>query len=578
MYRFTCFLLAVTIVLWHAPLAAVHAEQRTISVDVEHTQKDLRHAYLGANAQQFRYHYSIQQMLDSGQFGRFMQDIGRPVMRMDGRSVLDGHSSVNAWFSEEAAEQLMIAERKLRFLERHEKTSDLDIDHVQPADYEAIVQQYGIEDAPDDFSREGGDPIWYCPYQWHEFCRENDIPLIGAINDYMYYDPDTGQVIRFKDRPEHFDGAVENFTRKLRWVIDNGYEDLYVAWEIGNETWSAWDPELYAQYARKIIHAGKDLQSDIQLAVPVMIRDTDDPWIKTFISNQPSRERWFTWHEHVLPALGDDIEKLSHLQVHLYGFSSSYSANFDGLEMVSDILADIPNTDHLQYLLTEWRYTGTGGTRHRTFKTGALNNAKFAMTMLSHPRVDYSTAHEFVLTSGLGYWTPGTAGENSSNEGSAWIFQRPEGGGDEYRSADGRPRFDIGPFGPVNRMLNELVIECPELLVHDADLGPMSSALFAEGERDLEWFISANPDRSLIGGVLVNTRKEPMTVRLKAGETPLALKWTEQMTCDPDKLEEPEVPGEEKFWHVQRRDAQGAELSLPPESITSFRATLTTGE
>ncbi|MBN8524714.1 MAG: hypothetical protein J0M02_05190 [Planctomycetes bacterium] len=544
---------------------------RTIAVDASQAAKDLTNCQLGANAQQFRIHYSIKKMLDSGLFAGFMQDIGRPVIRLDGRSIYGWSGRGETW-------KLRDAETRLRLLKQSKAGEDPAYKLFQPGDFDALAERFGIDAKPERFviTRNHPDIAWFSPEEFHRFCRANGIRLIGAINDHLYYQPESGQVFRFRDNPGYFDGAVDDFRRKLTWVKDNGYLDLYVAWEIGNECWSSWDPVLYAQYARKILAAARALQPDIRLAVPVMLRNTDDPAIQEFIAKDHRRQGWFDWHESMLPALGDDIRGFSHLQIHVYGSASRYSANQRGLDNIAEILAKTPGTDHFRYLVTEWRYTGVGGTQHRTFRTGALWNAKFAMTLLAHPRVDWSAAHEFLCTSGLGYWTPGTGNAGPNQDGSEWMFQTPDGVGEgkpgELRSTHGRPSFDVGPFGPVNRMLNELMRECPLLIEHRADLGPMSSALFAEGAGDLHWFICRSGDGSTIGGMVVNTCAQSIDLELRSGDSPLAVRSAELMSCAADRLAIPEVPGEAKAWRVEAIQAHEGRLRMPTNSILVFRA------
>lgn len=567
-------------------LFAQAPESRVLVVDFSKTGKNLNHSHLGANAQLFRSHYSMKKLLDQGDaFGEFLKLIGKPVLRMDGRSVY-------GWFSQEETQKLRDAEAKMRVLGRIRPEGAPGWRWFQPADYETLVKQYQIPNAPSTFTHKMNPPEvnWFSMEAFHLFCRRHGIRLFGAFNDLYYLDEASGQVVQFRDNPKYFEGAVKDAVKKLSWVVQNGYQDLYVGWEIGNESYTLWEPEHYSAYARKLASAVRKVQPGIQLAVPVIIRNTDDPAIKRFIAADPSRKNWFDWHEKMLPALGTDITLFSHLQVHVYGSASPYSANQKGLDTISAQLDKIPGTSHFRFFVTEWRYTGVGGTAHRSYRTGALWNAKFAMTLLAHPRVDESAAHEFLCTSGLGYWTPGKGNAGPWADGSEWVFQFPEqpkgGKLPEYRSDDGRPHFDIGPFGPVNRMLNELITECPVLLDHGADLGPQSSALFADGfsdadtapnpsliSTDLEWFVTTSGDRNKIGGMLVNTRDRALSISLSVESKRVSGFHFEQMTFEGQNMATPEVPGEAKAWRLKEGKAADGTLVLPPCSITRFSAT-----
>lgn len=553
---------------------------RTIKIDPQQVQKDLTRSYLGANAQQFRSHYSIRKMLDNSDlFSEFLLSIGSPILRMDGRSIY-------GWFSKEECLALRVADAKMRRLSAYKGADAPDWDQVQPSEYEAMVKKFKLSSKPVVIGTHHPDLSWFSPEEFHRFCRRNNIRIIGAFNDEQYYDPESRQVFRFRNNPKYFDGAVKDNMRKLSWVIKNGYLDLYVAWEIGNESYGPWDPVLYAQYTKKIVDAAQALQPDVKLSVPTMLRDTDDPFIKQFIKRLKERgiySDWFRWHEKMIPALGDYIKKIAYVTVHVYGARSIYNANARGLGLATGLKA-LPNTDHLRFLVTEWRYTGIGGSDHRTFGMGALWNAKFAMVLLSRPKVDYTTAHEFLCTSGLGYWSPGKGNGDPGAVGDEWVFQYQEnmkpGKTSQLRTRDGKPQFDIGPFGPVNRMLNELVKECPLLLEHKADLGPMSSALYADGltieektkkTGDMDWFVCTNADRSKVGGVVVNTLERPVSLAFDFGKNKYRLQEVKQMTCEAGKLFKAEVPGENKFWHVSAIPVKNGILVLPPNSITSFR-------
>lgn len=512
----------IRLLLVFGTLSAEPTETRTHQVDLKAIRKDLGQSLLGANVQQFRSHYSLRDILAQGPaFAGFMKEIGSPVLRLDGRNVY-------GWLS--------------------------------LAEHRALA---GIK----------ADALWFSMEAIHAFCTSNDLQIIGSFRDEKYLDEQTGAAVEFRNRPEHFDRAVQDNMKKLKWVLEHGYRDRYVAWEIGNECYATWDPLLYGQFARKMVAEARRLDPGIRLAVPVILRNTDDPAIAKFIAADPNRKNWFSWHDAMLPALGDQLPHITHLQIHIYGAGSAFSCNHRGLETIGAILEKIPGTRHLRYLVTEWRYTGVGGVQHRTFRTGALWNGKFAMTLLSHPRVDWTAAHEFLCTSGLGYWSPGDE----------WIFQYPQEGqtgkAPRIPNPTGKAALDVGPFGPVTRMLNEIVREYPLLLDHGADLGPMSSALFADGfkepglpdaSRDLEWFVCRSRDGGRIGGFVVNTLAHAVTWSLESGSRRLQFTRSEQMTCPPDRLQESERPGAPKFWTVSRGLGPSNTLTLPPMSLTQF--------
>jgi hypothetical protein len=175
--------------------------------------------------------------------------------------------------------------------------------------------------------------------------------------------------------------------------------------------------------------------------------------------------------------------------------------------------------------------------------------------------------------------------------GDEWIYQYQPGKKKsrkfQLRNPAGKPDFDIGPFGPVNRMFNELIRDCPVLLEHESDLGEMSSAKFADGvdiskhvkkTGDIDWIICVSKDRSSLGGIIVNTLNHPVTVTFNFKNSKYELENMAQMTCKPERMFSAEEPGQRKFWQVLHFSLKNDSLTLPPDSITSFRGSSFSGK
>lgn len=375
---------------------------------------------------------------------------------------------------------------------------------------------------------------------------------------------------------------------KLKWVKEHGYLDLYLAWEIGNENYirTTENPAIYAEFVRNLARSAKKIYPDIRLSINIFSCAGDDNNLhfdsvtssKMINSNKNTRSyaKYLAWSLAVLRNLGKDAQLIYYCSLHLYGGGLSYNANIKGLNSHQQLIKHYPNTRHIRFIVTEWRYTAGGElTKHRKFHTSALWNAKFSLLLMAHPLVDSTHIHDFLTYSGVGYWS----------DGKTWKAQYPSNNAVRkmYESSSSEPSLDIGPFGPVLNMLNKVVKKYPLLLAHKSDLGPTSSAIFYAkykskiNERkdcqDLDWIIATNRSRDEYGGIVVNTFEQPIDIKLISLGRRYQITKAETESCPIDKVVLSEIPGKPKFWELRSLlpNTEGR-VTLPPLSITYFEA------
>lgn len=429
---------------------------------------------------------------------------------------------------------------------------------------------------------------WYCPQQFHSFCRENAMNVIGFLDTYRWYDASQGKAIDLRDAKtrlvtqisdEQLQSLVESSRRKIQWVKENGYSDLYVAWEIGNENYAPFRdaPAVYARIAKALTEMAAQVDPTAKLSVNVFVCAPNDDNLTRGLSDRSPEgiadtyERWKVWSSMVLQTLGDTARQIPYATIHLYGTALAYNANDKGLVTHARFLQAHRNAAHMRMLATEWRHTtGDDLIGHRRFKTAALWKAKFTLSLMAHEKMSYTGVHELSTFSGLIYF----------NDGLVWRCQSPESKKPlvPYPSKPGSPVYDLGPFGPVMAMANDLIRRYPMLLEHRADLGENSSVLFfskvqpqasgTEG-RDLDYLIAVSRDHQAVGGIVVNTFNTPMPLKL-TGRYAIATART--LACPAEHLFDLEIPGEPKAWSVQSLAATDGTILLPPLSVTYFQS------
>lgn len=524
----------------------LHAQSpRVIKVDRLEPTKDMSCSLQGADAESFQIGsgpaagVNLKSLLTTHRqaFANAMKEIGSPVLRM-------ADMSRYCWESAQATAIL-----------RHEK------------------------DVSD---------WWYSPQEFHSFCRENNIKIIGFFDTHRWYDAATQTAVELRDpktrlvtgmTDSQLQSLVEANRRKIQWVKDHGYSDLYVAWEIGNENYAAFRdvPKVYARMAQALTDMARQVDPSAKTSITVFVcAPNDDNLVRQISDRDPSNiqdtyERWKVWSSIVLKTLGEQAKKIPLATIHLYGTALAYNANQKGLATHARFLESHPNAAHMQMIATEWRHTsGDDLIGHRRFKTAALWKAKFTMSMMSHPKMSYTGVHEFSTFSGLIY----------INDGSVWRCQSPVSQKPlvPYPSKPGSPVYDIGPFGPVMSMANDLIRTYPMLLEHRADLGENSSVEFSSkvqpdastsAGRDIDYLIASSKDGKTIGGMVVNTFNTPVPLSLKGR---FSITSARTLSCPAERLFEVEIPGEPKAWRVDELAAKDGVIHLPPLSVTYFHA------
>lgn len=529
---------------------------RLLSFDSTLVLKDLRNSLQGVDAESFQIRHNgtagvnLKKLLTDQriEFQQFVHQVGQPVFRM-----MD--YSRYSWRSAKATDALR-----------------------------------GVENIQSFIS-------WYPPDEFHAFCKENNIKLIGYFDFLKLYDPLSGEVTHFlNDKTNEFNmtssqmkDLVQENMYKLNWVKEHGYSDLYLAWEIGNESYLKINdyPEIYAAFVKQIVRAAREIDPDIRLAINIFACAGNDNKLHLNELHTPPksatradlRHRYkknIDWSIAVLANLGEDAQLINYCSLHLYGGGPAYNANIKGLHSHQQLIMRSPNSRHMRFLVTEWRYTGSNElTKHREYHTSALWNAKFSMVLLSHPLVDATAIHEFLTFSGTGYW----------NDGDLWKaqYQSNNQPHEVYKSSGGDPHLDIGPFGPVLNMLNRVVRNYPLLLTHKSKLGPMSSAIFFSKCKtndsinndcqDLDWIVAKNRKRDDYGGIIVNTYEQPINIMLKDRGRKKLITKVESLSCLQDKLFLSEIPGKPKFWKVYSLVPHtDGTVTLPPFSVTFFEA------
>ena len=412
---------------------------------------------------------------------------------------------------------------------------------------------------------------WFSPELFWSFCRENRIVVIPMFNAESFYNPKDKKAYYFVNKPEYYQAAAAESAAYVKFLKDKDYLGLAKVWEIGNECYlKKWKSAEYADFVKELIKAVRTVQPDIKLAIPTFICSRDNPDVKVIMkrlkntSPEGKKTEWqiydeaMKWTAEVIGQLGQDAKYISYGVQHSYGAGTSYNSNYKGIDSNYSLLQAVPGSRNWRLINTEWRdRSGENVWCHRAFWNSALWKGKLTLLLMAYPQMDYTAAHSLFAFSGGLYWS----------NGKEWVLQFNPDRSRLYdgNNPNGKPRFDIGAFGPVVKMCNDLIDTHPNLLLHKAELGNMSSAFYYESflerrrnsktliKADLDYLVAVNNAYDSLAMLIVNTHSQNVEVNLKTafGKIDLGAAQVELLSCKPSLLDQLQIPGSGFYpWEV----------------------------
>jgi len=517
----SCF----SIFLYGAP------EKITINLADANSQKDLSKCYVGYDAESFACGFNFNWMLTKGrkEFKDYCYRAGVRCLRF-------AEMSRYSWRSELATRKMKAATYAAKY------------PHAPHIAKNTLKKKLDW---------------WFKPELYWSFCRENRIIVLPMFNAESFYNPKDKKAYYFVNKSEHYQAAADESAAYVKFLKNNGYLDLAKVWEIGNESYlKKWKPVEYANFVKILIKTVRTVQPDIKLAMPTFICSRDNPDVhaimKRIKSASPNGKKteWqiydeaMKWTAQTIKALGKDAQYISYGVQHSYGAGPSYNSNYKGIDSNYTLLQAMPESKSWRLVNTEWRdRSGENLWCHRAFWNSALWKGKFTMLLMAYPQMDYTAAHSLFAFSGGLYWS----------NGKDWVLQfNPNRSRlHDENNPTGKPRFDIGAFGPLAKMCNDLIDTHPMLLVHKAGLGKMSSASYYKSFRDnrnnpsvavksdLDYLVAVNNSYDSLALLIVNTYNKNVKVDLKTafGKADIGAAQIELLSCDPLLLDQLQMPG-----------------------------------
>lgn len=502
-------------------------------------KKDLRKSYVGYDAEDFACGFNFNWMLTSGR-----KELQEYFRRAGVRCLRFAEMSRYSWRGEMETRKMMAATYAAKY------------PHAPQIAENTLKKKINW---------------WFSPDLFWSFCRENRIVVLPMFNAESFYNPGAQKAYYFVNKPECYHAAAAESAAYVKFLKDKGYLDMAKVWEIGNECYlKKWKPAEYADFVKILAKAVRNVQPDIKLAIPTFICSRDNPDVKVIMkrikaaSPGAKKTEWqiydeaMKWTADVIKHLGKDAQYISHGVQHSYGAGPSYNSNYKGIDSNYSLLQAVPGSQNWRLVNTEWRdRSGEDTWCHRAFWNSVLWKGKFTMLLMAYPEMDYTAAHSLFAFSGGLYWS----------NGKEWVLQFNPDRSKLYdkNNPNGKPRFDIGAFGPVVKICNDLIDTHPNLLLHKAGMGNMSSALYYKSfldrrlnvktmiKSDLDYLIAANNAYDSLAMLIINTHSQNVEVELKTafGKVDIGAAQIELLSCEPPLLDQLQIPGSGFYpWKV----------------------------
>lgn len=374
----------------------------------------------------------------------------------------------------------------------------------------------------------------------------------------------------------------------VQWIVDNGFKDQVAGIELGNEPYWGSAPEQFAARWAAIVPDIKKIWPEVHLGFSIAEYRAGDPDIESVRSRLSAVDEWFEfgggewgmmkinqWSGRFINAFSNCLHHCSHVIYHFYGGTSPYGCSYAGIQRIRNFAKAFPEVRDKKVWITEWRYMADQDLfRQQSFHI-AMFDALYMMMCICQPEIDGLSAHQcgqlsggFYITDGRGHW--------GQRRYCAPQFERP------FPDPDwtGRPRIEVGPAGPVFKLLNEAILDHPHVLARGRrtdgsidDGSYWSSHLCSSqlgGKGVLEWILLADASRESVALVVANADAQEWKPPLKTVGCSLGKPKVRVYRCRPEHVMMRQDPSAPRLSWEEEFEGEAGKVSVPGMSLATF--------
>lgn len=388
----------------------------------------------------------------------------------------------------------------------------------------------------------------------------------------------------------------------VQWIVDNGFTDQVAGFELGNEPYWGSAPERFARRWAEIVPGIKKIWPEAQIGFAIAEYRAGDPDIESVRQRLSTVDEWFNfgggefgmmrinqWSGRFINAFSNCLHHCSHVIYHFYGGTRPYGCSYAGIQRIRNFAKAFPEVKDKKVWITEWRNDADADLRCQQTFSLALFDALYMMMCICQPEIDGLSAHQcgqisggFYIADGRGDWR-----QQREREAADRMFIDPDW--------TGRPRLEVGPVGPVFKLLNEAILTHPHVLArgrrHEGTisddkywsshvyLASGNSAWIQKGEDVskrppdrgvLEWILMANDARTSVTLMVANAGIQPWkppfeTIGCAVGKPKVRL-----YRCRPEHEILHQVPGEPRLSWEEEYEGEAGRIEVPGLSVATL--------
>ena len=443
-----------------------------------------------------------------------------------------------------------------------------------------------------------GDPKIY-----YDFLKKHGVKLLLCIEQYSTFtDAAAGK------RTDDIAVVKEHILSFVKWIVNSGYRDMVVGFELGNEPYFGSDPEKYAARWGEIVPGIKRIFPECDIGFPIAEYRDGDPDIAAVRARSTRVDEWFKgdkefgymrvnqWSGRFIVAFSNCLDLCSHTIYHFYGGDIAYGVGPSGFGRIRNFARVFPEVKDKKVWITEWRERSDEDNRcHLTHSSGFVK-AHYMLSAICQPEIDGLCAHNALGLAGV---------LNIADGRGNWYGQRDPGDNTRcgircYPDLDctGHARLEVGPCGPMFRMYTEALLKHPLIIEHGvADGGTITDGHYWSGpiyydkthipmvhwlamgadpskkprnKGNVDWVLTANPGRTSAALLVCSTKDVEWkpTFRVvggKAGKPRVRL-----FRCRERDIWLHQTPGEPPPSWQEEFDGDPAALVIPAYTIATL--------
>ena len=372
----------------------------------------------------------------------------------------------------------------------------------------------------------------------------------------------------------------------VQWIVDNGFTEQVAGFELGNEPYWGSAPEQFARRWAEIVPGIKKIWPEAHIGFSIAEYRAGDPDIESVRSRLSTVDEWFKfggdewgmsklnqWSGRFIRAFSSCLPLCSHVIYHFYGGTRPYGCSYAGIQRIRNFAKVFPEVKDKKVWITEWRYTADQDlVSQQTFQI-AMFDALYMMMCVCQPEIDGLSAHQCGQLSGGFYYTNGRG---------TWAQRRWPKPEIWYPDPDqtGRPRLEVGPVGPVFKLLNEAILDHPHVLSRGRrtdgsinDGSYWSSHLCSSrlgGKGVLEWILLADAARDSVALVVANADVQEWKPPLETVSCTLGRPKVRVYRCRPEHVMMRQDPGEPGLAWEEKYEGEEGKVAVPGMSLATF--------